>query len=134
MLSLDAFAILSPCLGEVFKSLDPELAKKDKSAMLAGILQNSLGAFRDLPKLAPFFFNQYQCYYEANGDAKWVSCEGFKDEIFAGKSGLLVAWLIAAIHGEYIDFLVGNGSTILKDLGKVFGLQATSKEGGQSGG
>ena len=137
--ALDVFAVLSPVLSTVLDSIDAQkLAEAEETGnatgLIAGAIHAAVGTLKDLPKIAPYFHGSYQVQV---GDAgTWfplVGSAGMKEQIFAGKSSLYIAWVIAAIRSEFADFLGSNASSILKDLGRVCGLQIQRKPTGPSG-
>ena len=141
--SLDAFALLSPCLSNVLEKLDPSLlkasaqgdeeAKAKKLEVMAKVLGQSLAQFRDLPKIRPFFLPQYEALLVSGEQRVWMPLTAVESDVFGGKALLMVAFLVAAIQAEYGDFLRTSGLRIFKDLAAVFGFRLASPDAGQSG-
>ena len=133
--SLDGFAMLAPILGPVLDGIDPEA--EDTLGQVAGALKGLLLGFRDLPKFRPLLLPQYTASIvdeRAEGrPVRDLPLSVCGKQLFTGRPALQTAWLIAAIHAEYGDFLTSNGLNTLRDLANRLGFQITLPGIGQSG-
>lgn len=130
--SLDVFAVVAPCFGEVFEAIDMAKlqAEGDQLAAITAAISKALRQFGALRTVAKDFAKVYEI--ELGGS--WLSVDTFRKEAFEGKPALQVSWLVGAVVSEYRDFLGPGGWSTLADLGGLFGFRITLPNTGQSGG
>lgn len=131
--ALDVFAILSPIVGVALEQLTPADFETEEAGLgiLVKAIHAAISGFKDLPKVAPYFYAAYQVRVGEGWRDLAIADE--RSSAFAGKASLHIAWVIAAVQREFADFLDSSGSNTLRDLAKVLGLQIQPRTIGLSG-
>lgn len=130
--SLDAFATVSPVLGEVLEALDVEEIKVEISAeVFVAPLIVSLKKFKDLTKLSPIFAQVYKV--QLPGADIFVDLKTFYREAFRGRPVEHVSFLVTCILKEFKDFLEQSGWNTLQQVVTSCGFQIKPLATGRSG-